>query len=94
MLLGGTGAGAYYVGADERSFGSIIDDGAITSSLKTRMVADKYLGALDINIDTYQGRVTLTGHVSKSGYIQRASRLANSITGVRSVRNRLIVIKD
>ncbi|NNF17249.1 MAG: BON domain-containing protein [Gammaproteobacteria bacterium] len=93
MLIGGAAAGGYAVGKDERPAGQILDDGTITASVKTRLAADKYVPALKINVDTYQGVVTLNGKVTS--YVERnqAEKVASSVKGVKQVINKLEITK-
>ena len=89
LLIGGAAAGGYAVGKDERPAKQILDDGTITASIKTRYAADKYVRALAIDIDTYDGVVTLNGKVGSYVEQQRAEDIARDIVGVKSVVNRL-----
>ncbi|MFK8032105.1 MAG: BON domain-containing protein [Gammaproteobacteria bacterium] len=89
ILIGGAAAGGYAVGKDERSAKQILDDSAVTASIKTRYAADKYVRALSINIDTYDGVVTLNGKVGSYIEQQRAEDIASDIVGVKSVINKL-----
>lgn len=89
LLIGGAAAGGYAVGKDERSAKQILDDGTITASIKTRYAADKYVKALAIDIDTYDGVVTLNGKVGSYIEQERAEDIARDIVGVKSVVNRL-----
>lgn len=91
LLIGGAAAGGYVVGKDDRPVGQMVDDGTITASVKSKLIADKYVPASRINVDTYQGQVTLTGTVET--YIARtqAEKLAGDVNGVTKVINNLVV---
>lgn len=89
LLIGGAAAGGYAVGKDERPVKQIVDDGTITASIKTRFGVDKYVKALAIDIDTYDGVVTLNGMVDSYVEQQRAEDIARDIVGVKSVINKL-----
>ncbi|MEM7083591.1 MAG: BON domain-containing protein [Pseudomonadota bacterium] len=91
LLIGGAAAGGYAVGKDERPAKQILDDGTITASIKTRFAADKYVSALAIDIDTYDGVVTLNGTVGSYVEQQRAEDIARDIVGVKSVVNKLVL---
>jgi len=93
LLVGGAAAGGYAVGKDDRPPSQMLDDGAITASLKTKFAADKYVKAFAIDIDTYEGVVTLNGTVSS--YVERtqAEKLASDQSGVKSVVNKLEIRK-
>ena len=92
LAVGGAGALGYEVGKDDRSVGTKVDDASITSSVKTRFIRDAEIDAIDINVDTYEGVVTLHGKVPTSGAEHRAVQLAKSVKGVRDVRSKLVVI--
>ena len=77
IAVGGAGALGYEVGKDDRSIGVKFDDASITTGVKTRFINDEKVDALDINVDTYEGIVTLNGsapnkRVEKSGDSDRA----------------------
>ncbi len=92
LLVGGAGAGGYYVGKDERTVGVIASDAQITSSVNAKYVRDDLVSALDIDVDTYRGVVTLNGHVHSSRVAQRAVQLAGSVKGVSKVISKLTVV--
>jgi hyperosmotically inducible protein len=66
-----------------------IDDAAITAKVKTAMIAEPGLKALQINVDTANGVVTLTGAVDSTKSLERATQVAQGVQGVKSVDNRL-----
>jgi hyperosmotically inducible periplasmic protein len=71
--------------------GDKIDDAAITAKVKTALIGEPGLKALQINVDTANGVVTLSGAVDTSTSVDRATQVAQAVEGVRSVDNRLIV---
>ena len=91
LLVGGAAAGGYAIGKDDRTAGVIVDDGTITASVKSKLIADKYVAARRVDVDTYEGVVTLNGKVKS--YIERgqAEKLAAGVSGVKSVVNNLEV---
>ena len=91
ILIGGAAAGGYYIGQDERSAARIAEDGAITTRIKTRLVGDKYVDALAINVDTREGVVTLHGAVATRFERDQAEKLAQGVSGVERVDNRIRV---
>lgn len=93
LLIGGGAVGGYMLGKDERSAGTIASDALLTSSIKAALFSDKEIKALDINVDTYNGDVTLVGHVSRAELIDRVVGIAKETKGVKSVKSHLIVIK-
>ena len=66
-----------------------IDDAAITSSVKSRFIADQSLNA--VNIETVRNRVYLTGALPTANEEQRARELAFKVVGVLTVVNDLEV---
>jgi hypothetical protein len=64
---------------------------ALTAKIKSKMALDDSVKALDINVDTADGVVTLTGTVHSQAERTRALQLARETTGVTSVTDRLIV---
>lgn len=72
--------------------GDAIDDATITARVKSALVADPTLSALEIDVDTAAGVVTLTGDVDTASALERATTLARETEGVVSVENRLVVV--
>ena len=91
LVVGGAVAGGYVVGKDDRSAGVIVDDGTITASVKSKLIADKYVPARKVNVDTYEGAVTLRGTVPSYVARSQAEKLASDTNGVKSVVNELKV---
>lgn len=68
-----------------------VDDAAITATVKAKLVADDELKAIDINVDTKGGVVTLTGAAPSPTAVDRATTIAKSVDGVSNVTNQLTV---
>lgn len=64
-----------------------VDDAVITASVKAGLVKDPDLSALKIDVDTKDGVVTLNGLAGNEPAKQRAGKMAQSVKGVREVRN-------
>lgn len=73
------------------SAGQTIDDAAITTTIKAKLVADDELKAIDINVDTAQGVVTLTGAAPTPTAVERATTIARGVDGVSDVKNQLTI---
>ncbi len=69
--------------------GAAIDDATITTKVKSSIIAEPNLDALDINVNTAGGAVTLLGTVESSEQRVRAEEIARSTEGVKSVDNQL-----
>lgn len=70
--------------------GVAIDDSEITAKIKAAIFAEPGLKTLQINVDTIQGTVTLSGTVDSQASGQRVGVLASAVTGVRDVQNNLV----
>lgn len=77
--------------SDTRTAGTVIDDATITASVKTALLADKRTEGFDINVDTKAGNVTLSGGADSLSDRSAATEVANTVKGVMSVDNQLIV---
>lgn len=94
LMVGGAAAGGYQLGKDERSAGQVTRDGATTTKIKSKMIADKVVNAFSINVDTYANRVTLRGSVGSKAARKRAGEIAASVDGVLSVDNQIKVVSN
>lgn len=88
-VLGGAAAGGYMVGTDERSAGSMLDDSAITTKVNLRLIEDAAVKARQIDVDTLEGVVYLTGVVASKFEADRAIDITRTVPGVRQVVNNL-----
>lgn len=70
-----------------------VSDAAITTKVNAALAADDKLKATKINVDTKAGQVTLTGVAPDTVSLARASELAQAVSGVTNVVNRLTVDK-
>ena len=73
--------------AKSEGTGQYFDDAVITTKTKAAILNDANLKASEINVETYKGRVQLSGFVNSQADIDRAVQLAKSIAGVTSVKN-------
>jgi hyperosmotically inducible protein len=71
--------------AQDRSAGDRVDDAMITSTVKTKLTADRPKSAVKVDVDTKDGVVTLTGTVSTEEQKAEAERLARNTKGVKDV---------
>lgn len=69
-------------------------DAAITTKVNAALATDDQLRALQINVDTEAGHVTMTGPAPDEAARERATELAGSVDGVIAVNNRLEVVKS
>ena len=68
-------------------------DASITSAVKTKLLGDTKVGGLKIDVDTKDNVVTLTGNVKSEAEKAEAIRLAKTTTGVKSVVDKLVVVR-
>jgi osmotically-inducible protein OsmY len=68
-----------------------VSDATITASVNAKLATDNELSMLRINVDTVDGRVALRGNAPSPAARDRATQLASSVDGVRSVENQLVV---
>lgn len=71
--------------------GAVIEDGVITTKVKTALLTDPDVKGLHIDVETRAGVVTLTGTVDKSASRERAAQIAHDTGGVKSVDNEIVV---
>jgi len=67
--------------------GAIVDDSAITASIKADLLKDPGLSALRIDVNTFKGEVTLKGEADSTVARDRAERIALAVAGVVKVNN-------
>lgn len=68
-----------------------VDDAAITTKVKAAILAEPGLKTLEISVETVNGVVTLSGSVDTQANSEQAKTLANAVSGVRGVDNKLVV---
>jgi len=73
--------------------GQNIDDGALTTSVKTSLAGERINTLSRVGVETNNGIVVLTGEVETANEKSRAGTVASQVKGVRGVTNNLQVIK-
>ena len=68
-----------------------LGDGALTAKIKAKMALDDTVKALDLNVDTTNGVVTVTGIVRTGAERERVLALARETNGVRQVVDRTVL---
>ncbi|MBW8368965.1 MAG: BON domain-containing protein [Arenimonas sp.] len=77
--------------APERTLGQTVDDATITASVKAKLLADERTKGFDVNVDTVNGVVTMTGGADSSAAKSAAQELAGDVEGVILIKNELMV---
>jgi osmotically-inducible protein OsmY len=76
---------------DGRSYDEARVDNQITAAVTAMLVQDKRVPAMGIDVSTFNGVVTLDGHVPNRSAASYAEQIAASVPGVEQVDNRLRV---
>ena len=84
LLIGLAGCAATQT---RQSTGEYIDDAAITTKVKSAMIADTEVSALHISVETVNGVVHLTGSANTQHESDKAAMIARNVIGVKSVVN-------
>jgi hyperosmotically inducible protein len=71
----------------------VVDDGAITAKVKAALAGDPRTKAHQVNVETREGKVQLSGFVDSSEAKSTAEELARAVDNVKSVDNELDVKK-
>ncbi len=68
-----------------------LDDAAITAKVKAKLAGDPDVAALNIDVDTLNGVVTLSGEVRSDDARREAEHLARTTSGVKRVVSNIVV---
>jgi len=71
--------------------GEVIDDSVITTKVKTALIMSPDTKAHQINVETKQGVVQMSGFVNDEATKAAATTVAKSVTGVKGVKNELSI---
>ena len=71
--------------------GQYVDDATITSKVKADILADPKLKVLQVNVETMQGTVQLSGFVDSERNEFKAVSIARHVAGVKYVKDDLII---
>lgn len=77
--------------ATRQSTGQYIDDATITTKVKAAFASDDVVRARDVQVETFKGRVQLSGFVDNSEQKDRAERIARTVNGVQDVTNNITI---
>ena len=69
------------------STGEYVDDTAITTKVKSALLADKEVSGLRINVETTKGMVHLSGTANTRHEANKAAEIARGVAGVKSVHS-------
>lgn len=87
MLVLGQVAGCAMSGGGPMA--QAIDDATITAGVRTALGRDPALKVSELDVETVQGVVQLSGFVNSADSVAAAASVARTVKGVKSVRNDL-----
>jgi hyperosmotically inducible protein len=73
------------------SAGEVVDDSVLTAKVKAALIESPDTKAHQINVETKEGVVSLSGFVDNSAAKAAATSVAKSVSGVKDVKNELSV---
>ena len=79
------------VAEENRSLGDKIDDSSLTAQVKMTLLYHRSTSAINTKVSTQDGVVTLQGKARNTAELDLATKLANDVNGVKTVKNRMIV---
>ena len=71
-----------------------VDNATLTATIKTKLLLNEHTDGLDMNVDSMNGVVTLSGTVSSEQESDLAEQIAQNAEGSHKVNNRLVVDKS
>ena len=80
-----------FIKANQDNDKRVLADSAITTKVKALMLAEKGVPSASVSVETYEGRVILSGFVENSGQVSQAGKVAAGVSGVKNVQNNLAV---
>lgn len=78
----------------EQSAGEYMSDAALTTRVKSALLRTEDINSMDIEVETYNGHVQLSGFVDSDWQVSKAEEVARSISGVKKVTNSLTHKRD
>ena len=71
--------------------GAFVEDSVLTTKVKTALLRERNLKSGDVHVETYRGRVLLSGWVDSPGQKAKALKVASLVPGVTEVKDGLEV---
>jgi osmotically-inducible protein OsmY len=76
---------------DQQPVGAYIDDATLTTRVKGKFAENTTVSAAAISVETLNGTVQLSGFAKSAAERSMAEKLARETSGVKNVRNDVIV---
>jgi hyperosmotically inducible periplasmic protein len=73
------------------SAGEYVDDATVSTKVRAELLRNQALKGFDIHVETMQDVVQLSGFVDSPEQRAQAEQIARSVSGVRGVRNTIVV---
>lgn len=73
------------------TMGMQLDDSVITTSVKAALMAEESIKSIDFKVETSKGVVQLSGFINDAAQIDRAVAVAQAVSGVKEVQNRMLL---
>jgi hyperosmotically inducible protein len=80
-----------FVKANQDNDKRVLADSAVTTKVKGELLIAKGIPSTSISVETYEGRVQLSGFVDTKEQVAAAGKVAAAVSGVRTVQNDLKV---
>jgi hyperosmotically inducible periplasmic protein len=75
------------------SIGNVVDDGMVTTNVKSALLADPDTKSFEVAVATHKGEVQLSGFLASQAQIDHVVGVTKNVAGVTSVINELAVKK-
>ena len=75
------------VGGEKTTVAEAVDDSVVTGKVKAAIAGDSALSGMQVNVETHEGTVLLSGFVDNPEQKTRAAEVARGVSGVRAVKN-------
>lgn len=89
LALGAVGC----TGLGDKSTQATIDDAQIVSKAKAAFALDHTVKAMNVNVDSYNGNVQLSGIAKSPDEARRAEEIVRGLKDVRSVKNDIRLVQ-
>ena len=83
-----------YARAKDDNDRRVLRDSVITARVKAALLAERGIPSLSISVDTYEGKVQLSGYVPSPDLASKAGRVTAGVSGVRTVDNNISVKRE
>ena len=80
-----------FVKANQDNDSRVLSDSVITTKVKSQLLAEKGVPSMSISVETYEGRVLLSGFLDSEAIKEKAGKVAAGVSGVKIVQNNLVV---